>query len=141
MHVSTVTNRTSMRIKLTNFSFLYDTYGKIPFLFSVVNKRFVFADRVDRNGNVYNNDFLLTWKGPWQRSDYDKRYPDNAREDTKAAAVLGCDATVFMIFNNYTGVDATDGHEIGGYAEGGCCEAADGRGFTAVVDQGKYVRR
>lgn len=44
--------------------------------------------------------------------------------------------SVFLIFNDFSNVDATDGHDISGYAEGAPCEAHLGSGFTAVVDQG-----
>jgi hypothetical protein len=95
-------------------------------------------NRVDKAGQVYNNDFQLTWRGPWQRSDHASRYPDRAREDTKAAAKQGCDVVIFLVFNNYTGVGATEGHDIAGYAEGAACEASVGSGFAAVIDQGFY---
>ncbi len=82
-------------------------------------------------------------------------------QDVKAAHRFGCDAVIFMIFNNFTAEEvrarskescskknrtllinyyphsqATDGHEFSGYSKGGLCEAEYGRGYATVVDQG-----
>lgn len=64
------------------------------------------------------------------------RYPTNLEQDAAAANKHGCDAVVFMVFNNFTAEEATDGHEFSGHSRGGLCESEYGRGYAAVVDQG-----
>ena len=52
----------------------------------------------------YNNDFLLTWQGPWRRREAELPYPspEAIDLDVKEAAKSGCDAVIFMVFNNFT---------------------------------------
>ena len=97
---------------------------------------FKILDRIDRKGEKYNNDFLLRWQGPWQRSDFAHRYPDNATEDTKAVKDLDCDVTIFLVYNNFTKKEVSDGHKNSGFAYGEACDAKYGEGYAVVVDQG-----
>ena len=50
---------------------------------------------------------------------------------------LGCDAVLFLVFNNYTAAQSTNGHKYSGFVEGGPCENTLGRGYAVIVDQGK----
>jgi hypothetical protein len=97
----------------------------------------IILDRVDEAYDVPNYDFQLRWAGPWERSDTATRYPEKAPQDTIAASKYGCDATVFLVFNDYTqDPDGSDGHKFSGIAEGGVCEGSVGKGFAIIVDQG-----
>ena len=50
---------------------------------------------------------------------------------------FGCDVVVFLVFNNYTAAQTTNGHKYSGFVEGGPCENTVGRGYAVIVDQGK----
>ena len=100
---------------------------------------FSFVDSVTDPAQVGpNNDFFLyPVFGPWQRSDYQDRFPQNAARDTYEARNWGCDIVTFLVFNDFTSVAATDGFATSGVAVGGACEQEEGRGFIVVADQGK----
>ncbi len=34
------------------------------------------------------------------------------QEDIKEAGTYGCDGVIFMVFNNFTAEQATDGHQV-----------------------------
>ena len=88
-----------------------------------------------------NNDFFLNpILGPWQRTDHADRFPNQAALDTYEARSWGCDIVAFLVFNDFSNVDATDGFDTSGVAVGGACEQEEGRGFIIVADQGKKGR-
>ena len=60
--------------------------------------------------------YQLAWKGPYARLDKEKRYPDRLKEDTKRVAHLGCDAVVFMVFNDFSSGQNQVGHKYSGFA-------------------------
>jgi len=80
--------------------------------------------------------YQFAWKGPYARLDKEKRYPDRLKEDTKRVAHLGCDAVVFMVFNDFSSGQNQVGHKYSGFAVGGPCEAAQEKGYAVIVDQG-----
>jgi hypothetical protein len=43
---------------------------------------------------------------------------------------------IFLVFNNYTSAQTTNGHKYSGFVEGGPCENNFGRGYAVIVDQG-----
>ena len=87
-----------------------------------------------------NNDFYLNpVLGPWQRSDYEDRFPQNAAQDTYEARDWGCDLVTFLVFNDYSEVQETGGFETSGVAVGGPCQQNQGRGFIVVADQGNVI--
>ena len=50
---------------------------------------------------------------------------------------MGCDAVMFMVFNNYTAAQTTNGHKYSGFVQGGPCENKFGKGYAVIVDQGE----
>ena len=60
--------------------------------------------------------YQFAWKGPYARLDKEKRYPDRLKEDTKRVAHLGCDAVVFMVFNDFSSGQDQVGHKYSGFA-------------------------
>jgi len=83
--------------------------------------------------------FKLTWKGPYHRHDAATSLtPGNPTEDVLSVIGYGCDAVVFLVFNKFNSDCKTQtyGHEFGGLSQGGMCEQHQGRGYTIVVDQG-----
>ena len=89
-----------------------------------------FTNGVDMSGlHTYINELTLgankllglqnyqfAWKGPYARLDKEKRYPDRLKEDTKRVAHLGCDAVVFMVFNDFSSGQNQVGHKYSGFA-------------------------
>ena len=47
-----------------------------------------------------------------------------------------CDATVFLVFNDFQAENATDGHKFSGFVKGAPCENHLGSGYIVMVDQG-----
>jgi len=135
----------------TNLTICYYTGDDILKSHLMFNDRWWF-DRYNLEGlKTYINDltfganvllgrdnYSLRWRGPFKRSDADKRYPGNMEKDTKRAqANLGnCDAVVFLVFNNFVAQNATDGHQFSGFVKGAPCEAHRGSGYIVMVDQG-----
>ena len=44
---------------------------------------------------------------------------------------------MFMVFNNYTAAQTTNGHKYSGFVQGGPCENKFGKGYAVIVDQGE----
>ena len=47
-----------------------------------------------------------------------------------------CDAVVFLVFNDFTAQNATDGHQFSGFVKGAPCDTHKGSGYIVMVDQG-----
>ena len=47
-----------------------------------------------------------------------------------------CDATVFIVFNDFAAQSTTDGHQFSGFVKGAPCETEHGTGYIVMVDQG-----
>jgi hypothetical protein len=92
------------------------------------------------------DNFKLLWKGPFARSDSSHLTEPDAvqvtRNDVLSVADKGCDAAVFLLFNQYSADcnTSTSGHKFGGKSFGGMCEIIPSQrgftGYTEVVDQG-----
>ncbi len=91
---------------------------------------------MDKAWDVPDYSFRLRWAGPWERSDVTERYPSRAIQDAKAASKYGCDIPIFLVFNDYSNSEGTDGHKFSGLTQGGACESSIGSGYLIVVDQG-----
>jgi len=101
-------------------------------------KKYINELTFETNRVLGTNNLKLVWKGPYQRRNVNSRYPENAAGDTQSVASQGCDAVVFLVFNQFSKdcKTATTGHKYGGINKGGMCEAANGSGYTIIVDQG-----
>jgi len=86
------------------------------------------------------HNYKLKWKGPYGRSDKAEKYPssDNLKYDVLQASTVGCDVVVFLVFNDFSTGQNTDGHKYSGFANGAPCEASQASGYTVIVDQGFY---
>ena len=76
----------------------------------------------------------MKWKGPYGRSDKAEKYPstDNLKYDVVQASTVGCDVVVFLVFNDFSTGQNTDGHKYSGFAVGAPCEASQASGYTVV---------
>merc|ERR1711935_948520 len=63
---------------------------------------------------------------------------DNLKYDVLQASTVGCDVVVFLVFNDFSTGQNTDGHKYSGFATGAPCEASQASGYTVIVDQGFY---
>lgn len=101
-------------------------------------KKYINELTFQSNKLLGENNLLLSWKGPFARHDSNERYPTNPSLDTTALFSRGCDAVVFLVFNQFAADCETpvDGHKYAGVNKGGMCEAQTGSGYTVVVDQG-----
>jgi len=102
-------------------------------------KKYINELTFDTNRVLGEKNLVLAWKGPFVRHDAEySRYPSNPAQDTASAASQGCDAVVFLVFNEFKNdcTSAVAGHQYGGINQGGMCEAAKGSGYAVVVDQG-----
>jgi len=86
------------------------------------------------------HNYKLKWKGPYGRTDKSSKYPssEHLEYDTYQASLVGCDVVVFLVFNDFSTGQNTDGHKYSGFAVGAPCEAAQKSGYTVIVDQGFY---
>lgn len=86
------------------------------------------------------HNYKLKWKGPYGRTDKSQKYPstEHLQYDTYQASLVGCDIVVFLVFNDFSTGQNTDGHKYSGFAVGAPCEAAQKSGYTVIVDQGFY---
>jgi len=86
------------------------------------------------------HNYKLKWKGPYGRTDRTSKYPstENLEYDTYQASLVGCDMVVFLVFNDFSTGQNTEGHKYSGFAVGAPCEAAQKSGYTVIVDQGFY---
>ena len=48
------------------------------------------------------------------------------------ASTVGCDVVVFLVFNDFSTGQNTDGHKYSGFANGAPCEASQASGYTVV---------
>ena len=48
----------------------------------------------------------------------------------------GCDANIFLLFNNFFDQQVTEGFKFSGLVKGGACDADKGEGYAVVADQG-----
>jgi len=102
-------------------------------------KKYINELTFDTNRVLGEENLKLVWKGPFVRHDAEySRYPSNPAQDTVSAAREGCDAVVFLVFNEFKNdcTSAVAGHQYGGINQGGMCEADKGSGYAVVVDQG-----
>jgi len=102
-------------------------------------KKYINELTFDANKVLGAKNLKLAWKGPFVRHDADtSRYPSNPAQDTFSVSKEGCDAVVFLVFNEFKSdcTSAVAGHQYGGITQGGMCEAGQGSGYTVVVDQG-----
>jgi len=93
----------------------------------------------EANRVLGTNNLKLVWKGPYVTSRIGgSSYPAYPAEDTVSVSSKGCDAVVFMVFNQFAKdcKTPTTGHKYAGINKGGMCEAAKGSGYTIIVDQG-----
>eukprot|EP00095_Tigriopus_kingsejongensis_P005200 maker-scaffold408_size180710-snap-gene-0.34 protein:Tk05200 transcript:maker-scaffold408_size180710-snap-gene-0.34-mRNA-1 annotation:"-dependent receptor" len=103
-----------------------------------------YLNRVDRDWSVPNNNFRLTWRGAWNRSDYFLNSVNTRNEkasiqtDIRTNQRFGCDINIFMHFNTYRDCfsSSSNGQEHSGIASGAACESHLGEGYAKVVDQG-----
>ncbi|TRY73302.1 hypothetical protein TCAL_15784 [Tigriopus californicus] len=104
-----------------------------------------YLNRVDQDWSVKNDNFLLTWRGAWNRSDYFLNYPENSQQERQSIGGdiyvnrnYGCDVNIFMHFNTYEDCfsSTSTGQEHSGIASGAACESQFGNGYAKVVDQG-----
>jgi len=84
--------------------------------------------------------YKLKWKGPYGRKNKFDKYPsqEDLEHDTFQASTVGCDIVIFLVFNDFSSGQDTDGHKYSGFAVGAPCEAAYKSGYTVIVDQGFY---
>jgi len=94
------------------------------------------------NKMMGEQNFLITWNGPYRRHDFNKKEPTNPRKDVldlyHKPNGPQCDADVFLLFNTFDDdcETRTYGHDFGGKSRGGMCDQYKGEGYAAVVDQG-----
>ena len=101
-------------------------------------KRYINELTFETNRMLGENNMRLTWKGPYERHDSaSSASPSNPTQDVLTVADYGCDAVVFLVFNQFSSDCETQtyGHDFGGVSSGGMCEQRQGRGYTVVVDQ------
>jgi len=86
------------------------------------------------------HNYKLKWKGPYGRTDKASKYPstEHLQYDTYQASLVDCDVVVFLVFNDFSTGQNTDGHKYSGFAVGAPCEASQKSGYTVIVDQGFY---
>jgi len=101
-------------------------------------KRYINELTYEANRMIGENNLRFAWKGPYERHDSEASSPTNPTQDVYSVADYGCDAVVFLVFNQFSDdcVTKTSGHEFGGVSYGGMCEQKNGLGYTVVVDQG-----
>jgi len=102
-------------------------------------KRYINELTFETNKMLGENNLRLTWKGPYERHDAaTSAAPSNPSQDVLSVVGLGCDAVVFLVFNQFSSDCKTQtyGHEFGGVSSGGMCEQPQGKGYTVIVDQG-----
>jgi len=99
-------------------------------------KKYINELTFEANKLLGTNNLVLTWKGPYQRHDANQPYPTNPGLDT--AYSPGCDAVIFLVFNQFKAdcLTPVDGHQFSGENKGGICETKSGSGYSIVVDQG-----
>ena len=78
--------------------------------------------------------YKLKWKGPYGRRNKWEKYPkqEDLQKDTEQASTVGCDIVIFLVFNDFSSGQDTDGHKYSGFAVGAPCEAAYKSGYTVV---------
>jgi len=101
-------------------------------------KKYINELTYQANRIIGEKNLKLVWKGPYSRHDADKRYPSNPSHDTVSVSTYGCDAVIFLVFNEFSKdcKTAVNGHKYGGVNQGGMCETAEGKGYSVIVDQG-----
>ena len=101
-------------------------------------KQYINELTFEANRMIGENNLRFAWKGPYERHDPDAKSPSNPTQDVLSVAGYGCDAVVFLVFNQFSSdcKTQTTGHEFGGVSYGGMCEQEQGLGYTVVVDQG-----
>jgi len=102
-------------------------------------KQYINELTFETNRMLGENNMRLTWKGPYERHDAASALsPSNPTQDVLSVADYGCDAVVFLVFNQFSSdcETRTYGHDFGGLSSGGMCEQRQGKGYTVVVDQG-----
>jgi len=124
------------------------------------NKNWAFVPRKDTSGLTrYINDltleankllgqdnFQLAWLGdgssrqgllPFSRHSPSESLSDKHLDsDVKGNAHRGCDANIFLLFNNFFEQQVTEGFKFSGLVKGGACDAYKGEGYAVVADQG-----
>jgi len=111
-------------------------------------KRYINELTYQANLMIGESNFKLVWKGPYVRSasvgNFDvhrwdwPRVETALRNDVFTVAHSGCDAVIFLLFNEFSEdcASTTTGHKYGGKSYGGMCEVPNGMGHAIVVDQG-----
>jgi len=101
-------------------------------------KQYINELTFEANRMVGENNLRFAWKGPYERHDPNEPSPTNPTQDVLSVASYGCDAVVFLKFNEFSSdcKTQTNGHQYAGESFGGMCEQADGRGYAIIVDQG-----
>lgn len=105
-------------------------------------KRYINELTFETNRMLGENNMRLTWKGPYERHDAASSLsPSNPTQDVLAVRDYGCDAVVFLVFNQFSSDCQTQtyGHDFGGKSVGGMCEQREGKGYTVVVDQVSHL--
>ena len=52
-------------------------------------------------------------------------------------AYRGCDANIFLLFNDFATQQVTDGFKYSGLLKGAPCDGWKGEGYAVVADQGE----
>jgi len=101
-------------------------------------RRYINELTYEANQMLGLNNFRISWKGPFERHDFNADAPTNPTKDVFSAVNSNCDAVVFLVFNQFADDCKTEtyGHDFGGVSYGGMCDQKKGEGYTVVVDQG-----
>jgi len=92
------------------------------------------------------DNFQLAWLGdgsssqgllPFSRHSPTESLTDKYLEyDVKGNAHRGCDANIFLLFNDYSSQQVSEGFKFSGLTKGAACDAQKGEGYAVVADQG-----
>merc|ERR1711997_132912 len=150
-------SRSSYQTSITLCYFVGDDILKSHLMY---NKKWAFVPKQSTSGLTrYINDltlaankllgqdnFQLAWLGdgssqqgllPFSRHSPSESLSDEHLDsDVKGNAHRGCDANIFLLFNDFATQQVTDGFKYSGLLKGAPCDGWKGEGYAVVADQG-----